>query len=112
MLFSVSAKFHVPAFHAGQVAAAAAAAANFCSLKSLHVAPFPFGTVQRFSQPTPIQAAVLPVALRDQRDIIGAAQTGSGKTLAFGLPIMQHLLQVWWGMGAMLGCAGPGGRAY
>ena len=50
--------------------------------------------MQRFSMPTPIQAAVLPPATRDRADIIGAAQTGSGKTLAFGLPIMQQLLQV------------------
>eukprot|EP00983_Pelagomonas_calceolata_P001250 42768-Pelagomonas_calceolata.AAC.1 len=50
--------------------------------------------MQRFGTPTAIQAAVLPAATRDRADIIGAAQTGSGKTLAFGLPIMQHLLQV------------------
>ncbi|KAL6771203.1 hypothetical protein ACKKBF_B34340 [Auxenochlorella protothecoides x Auxenochlorella symbiontica] len=45
-----------------------------------------------FSAPTAVQVACLPSALRDRRDIIGAAQTGSGKTLAFGLPIMQALL--------------------
>jgi ATP-dependent RNA helicase DDX24/MAK5 len=42
-----------------------------------------------FSAPTPIQDAVLEPAIRDRRDVIGAAQTGSGKTLAFGLPILQ-----------------------
>eukprot|EP00775_Hariotina_reticulata_P001872 gene1872-2209_t len=42
-----------------------------------------------FSSPTPIQDAVLLPAIRDRRDIIGAAETGSGKTLAFGLPILQ-----------------------
>ena len=44
---------------------------------------------QGFSAPTPIQDAVLEPAIRDRRDVIGAAQTGSGKTLAFGLPILQ-----------------------
>ncbi|WIA42626.1 hypothetical protein OEZ86_008599 [Tetradesmus obliquus] len=48
---------------------------------------------QGFSSPTPIQDAVLLPAIRDRRDVIGAAQTGSGKTLAFGLPILQVLLQ-------------------
>lgn len=44
-----------------------------------------------FSAPTHIQAECLPAAIRDGRDIIGAAQTGSGKTLSFGLPILQLL---------------------
>ncbi|KAF6262592.1 hypothetical protein COO60DRAFT_1699171 [Scenedesmus sp. NREL 46B-D3] len=48
---------------------------------------------QGFTSPTPIQDAVLLPAIRDRRDVIGAAQTGSGKTLAFGLPILQVLLQ-------------------
>jgi ATP-dependent RNA helicase DDX24/MAK5 len=48
---------------------------------------------QGFANPTPIQDAVLLPAIRDRRDVIGAAQTGSGKTLAFGLPILQVLLQ-------------------
>eukprot|EP00884_Botryococcus_braunii_P003437 jgi/Botrbrau1/13094/Bobra.0187s0053.1 len=46
-----------------------------------------------FERPTPIQEACLIPAMRDRRDIIGAAQTGSGKTLAFGLPILQCLLE-------------------
>ncbi|KAK9811744.1 hypothetical protein WJX72_009411 [[Myrmecia] bisecta] len=45
-----------------------------------------------FSKPTPIQSECLLPAIRDRRDVIGAAQTGSGKTLAFGLPIMHALL--------------------
>jgi ATP-dependent RNA helicase DDX24/MAK5 len=49
--------------------------------------------LQGFTHPTPIQEAALLPAVRDRRDIIGAAQTGSGKTLAFGLPILQLLLQ-------------------
>jgi len=47
---------------------------------------------QGFEVPTPIQAAVLPVALGKRCDVFGAAQTGSGKTLAFALPIIQRIL--------------------
>lgn len=43
-----------------------------------------------YSQPTPIQAQVLPHALAG-RDIIGIASTGSGKTAAFALPVLQKL---------------------
>ncbi|DBB02933.1 TPA: hypothetical protein ACH3X1_013532 [Trebouxia sp. C0004] len=45
-----------------------------------------------FTQPTPIQEQCLLPAIRDRRDVIGAAQTGSGKTLAFGLPVLQRLM--------------------
>src|SRR5690242_3066946 len=43
-----------------------------------------------FEHPTPIQAAVVPVALTG-RDVIGLAQTGSGKTAAFVLPLAERL---------------------
>ncbi|KAJ3810882.1 ATP-dependent RNA helicase [Lentinula aff. lateritia] len=46
-----------------------------------------------FLNPTPIQAAAIPLALK-QRDVVGVAQTGSGKTLAYGLPILHNLLLV------------------
>ncbi|KAG7669560.1 hypothetical protein Ndes2526B_g05899 [Nannochloris sp. 'desiccata'] len=46
-----------------------------------------------FSAPTHVQAECIPAAIRDRRDVIGAAQTGSGKTLAFGLPILDLLCQ-------------------
>ncbi|XP_037551354.1 ATP-dependent RNA helicase DDX24 [Nematolebias whitei] len=46
-----------------------------------------------FSSPTPIQALVLPPAIRDRMDILGAAETGSGKTLAFGIPIIHTILE-------------------
>src|SRR5690606_16703113 len=42
--------------------------------------------------PTPIQAAVVPVAL-EGRDVIGIAQTGTGKTLAYVLPLLMRIAQ-------------------
>ncbi|VDK71303.1 unnamed protein product [Onchocerca ochengi] len=45
-----------------------------------------------FTEPTEIQKLVIPGAIRDRLDIIGAAETGSGKTLAFGIPVIEHLL--------------------
>ncbi len=44
-----------------------------------------------FTQPTPIQAQAIPLALNGH-DILGLAQTGTGKTMAFGLPLMNNLL--------------------
>ncbi|XP_023141649.2 ATP-dependent RNA helicase DDX24 [Amphiprion ocellaris] len=46
-----------------------------------------------FGSPTPIQALVLPPAIRDRMDILGAAETGSGKTLAFGIPMIHTILE-------------------
>ena len=43
-----------------------------------------------YIEPTPIQAAAIPLALQ-HRDVIGCAHTGSGKTAAFGLPLLHHL---------------------
>ncbi|MCJ1402123.1 nucleolar DEAD-box protein required for synthesis of 60S ribosomal subunit [Xylographa trunciseda] len=44
-----------------------------------------------FSEPTPIQAKTIPVALLG-KDIVGGAVTGSGKTAAFMIPILERLL--------------------
>ncbi|MCW4116186.1 DEAD/DEAH box helicase [Aurantimonas sp. MSK8Z-1] len=59
--------------------------------------PIPTGPLARalaarsYSDPTPVQAAVLePTA--DGRDLIVSAQTGSGKTVAYGLAIGDTLL--------------------
>jgi ATP-dependent RNA helicase DeaD len=41
-----------------------------------------------FEEPTPIQAACIPVIL-EGKDVIGQAQTGTGKTAAFGIPVIQ-----------------------
>ncbi|MFA3918253.1 DEAD/DEAH box helicase [Ruegeria hyattellae] len=46
-----------------------------------------------FSHPTPIQDQAIPLAL-EGHDVLGLAQTGTGKTLAFGLPLIQHLLEM------------------
>ncbi|NXT83271.1 DDX24 helicase, partial [Zapornia atra] len=46
-----------------------------------------------FSAPTPIQALALPSAIRDNMDVLGAAETGSGKTLAFAIPVIHSVLQ-------------------
>ena len=43
-----------------------------------------------YKEPTPIQAAVIPLVLRG-KDVMGCAQTGTGKTAAFALPILQNL---------------------
>ena len=43
-----------------------------------------------YTEPTPIQAALIPVMLTGA-DVIGQAQTGTGKTAAFALPILNNL---------------------
>lgn len=45
-----------------------------------------------FQYCTPVQAGVLPEALKG-RDIVGRAQTGTGKTAAFLITILTHLLR-------------------
>ncbi|KAF3961819.1 hypothetical protein CMV_013597 [Castanea mollissima] len=44
-----------------------------------------------YSKPTPIQSAVIPLAMNGS-DICGSAVTGSGKTAAFALPTLERLL--------------------
>ncbi|HZJ13422.1 MAG TPA: DEAD/DEAH box helicase, partial [Chthoniobacteraceae bacterium] len=43
-----------------------------------------------YTEPTPIQAAAIPLIL-EGHDLIGIAQTGTGKTAAFTLPMLQML---------------------
>jgi ATP-dependent RNA helicase DeaD len=43
-----------------------------------------------YTEPTPIQAGMIPLMLSGA-DVIGQAQTGTGKTAAFALPILQNL---------------------
>jgi ATP-dependent RNA helicase DeaD len=47
--------------------------------------------IKGFTKPSPIQAACIPILLKDEKDIIGRAQTGTGKTAAFGLPLIDLL---------------------
>lgn len=42
-----------------------------------------------YTEPTPIQAGMIPLMLTGV-DVIGQAQTGTGKTAAFALPILQN----------------------
>ncbi|HET7735467.1 MAG TPA: DEAD/DEAH box helicase [Nocardioidaceae bacterium] len=46
--------------------------------------------IDDITEPTAVQAAVIPDALAGH-DVLGRAQTGSGKTLAFGLPVVARL---------------------
>ncbi len=48
--------------------------------------------VRGFERTTPIQSAVIPIALAGD-DVIGCADTGTGKTVAFVLPILNRLLK-------------------
>ncbi|HEV8311597.1 MAG TPA: DEAD/DEAH box helicase [Burkholderiaceae bacterium] len=43
-----------------------------------------------YVEPTAVQAAAIPAALRGS-DVLGSAHTGSGKTAAFALPLLQQL---------------------
>lgn len=43
-----------------------------------------------YTEPTPIQTAIIPLMLGGA-DVIGQAQTGTGKTAAFALPILNNL---------------------
>jgi len=48
------------------------------------------GVLGMYSQPTPVQRAVLPAAL-EGRDVACMARTGAGKTAAFLIPLLQHV---------------------
>jgi ATP-dependent RNA helicase DeaD len=42
-----------------------------------------------YAAPMPVQEEVIPLMLKNSRDIIALAQTGTGKTAAYGLPVLQ-----------------------
>ena len=56
---------------------------------------------QHITEPTPVQAQAIPVAL-EGRDLVGIAQTGTGKTLAFALPSLVRLASDPAGQASML----------
>ena len=62
------------------------------SFADLPVSPALLATLVelKFTTPTPIQAAAIPLLL-EGRDLVGQARTGSGKTIAFALPILAQL---------------------
>lgn len=41
------------------------------------------------SIPTDIQQKIIPLFLKEKKDLVGLAKTGTGKTAAFGLPLLQ-----------------------
>jgi ATP-dependent RNA helicase DeaD len=45
-----------------------------------------------YSEPTPVQAGIIPQAL-DGVDVLGQARTGTGKTAAFAIPIIEVIKQ-------------------
>lgn len=47
-------------------------------------------TNEGYTQPTPIQAQVIPLMLSG-KDLVGIAQTGTGKTAAFVLPLLNRI---------------------
>ena len=88
-----SARFHQP--HRPQTVSRPQAAYDSAPVpfESLGLNPaLLVGIHQRgFTATTPIQSAVIPIALSGD-DVIGCADTGTGKTAAFVLPILNRLL--------------------
>ena len=48
-----------------------------------------------FVQPMPVQEAVIPYLLGNQKDVIALAQTGTDKTAAFGIPLLMRIDTNW-----------------
>jgi ATP-dependent RNA helicase DeaD len=44
-----------------------------------------------FTEPTSIQAKVIPLLLEGKKDVVGQSQTGTGKTASFALPILEKI---------------------
>lgn len=46
-----------------------------------------------YVNPMPVQEAVIPFLLNENRDVVALAQTGTGKTAAYGLPVLQRIAE-------------------
>jgi len=44
-----------------------------------------------FTEPTPIQQAIIPFVLGNDRDVVAQAETGTGKTAAFAIPMIERM---------------------
>jgi ATP-dependent RNA helicase DeaD len=44
-----------------------------------------------FDTPTPVQAEIIPLMLKEKCDLTVQAQTGTGKTAAFGIPVLESI---------------------
>ncbi len=55
-----------------------------------------------FTTPSPIQAGVIPLLLKKEKNILWQAQTGTGKTASFALPLLQNLSKNREGIQAMI----------
>jgi ATP-dependent RNA helicase RhlE len=89
---------HAAPRHTAKVAAHPAVARHECNTTPIAFTTLPLAPAllsgvhdRQFEQTTPIQSAVIPIAL-ERHDVIGCAATGTGKTLAFLLPALQQLL--------------------
>lgn len=62
------------------------------TFKDLGLSKTTLAALQRagYQEPTPIQAGMIPVALKGV-DVVGQARTGTGKTAAFAIPILEGL---------------------
>lgn len=75
---------------------------------SFAVLPLPASQVESLAaiglqQMTPIQALALPIVLAGG-DVVAQAKTGSGKTAAFGIGLLHHLNQRFFGVQALVLC--------
>ncbi len=48
-------------------------------------------TEMGFTEPTPVQAEILPLLQNLPESLVALAQTGTGKTAGFGLPLLHHI---------------------
>lgn len=55
-----------------------------------------------YTEPTPIQEKVIPLFLKNEKDIVWQARTWSGKTAAFGLPLADLINKSTWDIKALV----------